>query len=490
MFKTMKAILFIIIMVNIGNLAYAGEKHGVAPVDDLQIDVWVNKSEGATYYYGEDLAIYLRANNDCYVVLYDIDPEGNVSLLYPADYESSCFVSGGEVVRIPDVYDDYHLEISGPNGQEHIYAVATYNRIEAPDFIRYEYFEYGNWDSYYDDFIHSVNGEREKFATELNRRIAKSEYTSAHTMFFIDDGYRHHKWYRHWSYDPYYVGSIWVGSGYPGCEVWIDGVYWGIAPILIPEIYIGRHWVWVYYNGYPCWQDYVYINRGQRYYVDAKIGRRFLDYEYGRASMRDWRFKYEVEKNEPGFAKKAEKVREKHTRPRQSAPAKVVEKYSKVQASKPSRTEPQVKTDRSSIKSTPAVNSKVSSKSDSPKKSSSKPTNRFKSYTPQSDNRTGKSSTKNNTSYDSGSSKKKSLNTKSGSAIIKDRSVEDNDDNSKGKSSVKSKTPSVKSSGNSSQKSKPASISQPKSSPRSSGASKKSSGSNSKDKSKGKRSHR
>jgi hypothetical protein len=333
MFKVMKTstLAILLLLMTAGSLQ-AGQHNGINRIDDLSIDVWVNKNEASTYYYGEDLAIYFRANSDCYVVVYDIDPSGNVSLLFPSDYSGSCRVNGDEVYRIPDAYDDYRLEISGPSGSEYIYAVATYNPIDPPDFIRYENFDYGNWDYYYDDFIHSVSGERAAFATDLNNRIANAPHVSASTMFYIDEGYRHHKWYRHWTYDPYYTGSVWVGVDYPGCEIWIDGIYYGIAPILIPQIYIGRHWVWIYYHGYPCWQDYVYINHGQRYYVDAKINHRYLDYDYGRKNMRDWRFKYEKYRNEPDFKHKADQDRAKYTPAKQTAPIKVVDKYSKRKA--------------------------------------------------------------------------------------------------------------------------------------------------------------
>jgi len=309
--------------------ASADQKHGISRVDNLEIDVWVNKSDGATYYFGEDVAVYFRASEDCYAVIYDIDPAGNVSLLFPSDYNSDCFIRGEEVYRIPDAYDDYRLEVTGPKGKEYIYAVASPYRIDPPEFMRYEYFEYGNWDSYYDDFVHTMRGEMAVFVNDLNNRIVRNgSYISASTMFFIDNRYRHHSWYRYWRYDPYYIGSIWIGCDYPGAEIWIDGCYFGIAPILIPEIYIGRHWVWIYYHGYPCWQDYVYVTRGQRYYVDAKIKRKFRDFDYGRSNMKNWRFKQEKHRNDPGFVREAEKYRVKHTRPLHTPPSRVQKKYS------------------------------------------------------------------------------------------------------------------------------------------------------------------
>jgi hypothetical protein len=237
MFKLIKisTLAMLLLLIPAGSLQ-AGENNGINRIDNLSVDIWVNKGEASTYYYGEDLAIYFRPSDDCYVVVYDIDPSGNVSMLFPSDYSGSCRVNGDEVYRIPDPYDDYRLEIAGPSGSEYIYAVATYNPIDPPDFIRYENFDYGNWDYYYNDFIHSMSGERADFANDLNNRIANAPHVSASTMFYIDEDYRPHRWYRHWTYDPYYTGSVWVGTDYPGCEIWIDGVYYHAGRIMFISI--------------------------------------------------------------------------------------------------------------------------------------------------------------------------------------------------------------------------------------------------------------
>jgi hypothetical protein len=50
--------------------------------------------------------------------------------------------------------------------------------------------------------------------------------------------------------------------------------------------------------------------------------------------MRDWRFKYEKYRNESDFKHKADKERIKYTPPKQTAPIKVVDKYSRQKATK------------------------------------------------------------------------------------------------------------------------------------------------------------
>jgi len=308
-----------------------GEEYGLRKISSLDIDIWVNKGTDATYYYGEDVAVYFRASDDCYVVVYDIDPAGNVSVLFPRDYDDDCFVKGGKIYRIPDYQDDYRLEVSGPRGYEYIYAVASYNYISPPDFIRYESYDYGDWNYYHSDFVHATRGEKDRFVADLNDRIVNGPYVQASVSFYINNYYRHHRWYRHWYDDPYAMGSVWIGVDWPGCEVWIDGCYWGIAPILVPSIYIGRHWVWIYYNGYPCWHDYIYVYQGRRAHVDVKIRRRdgrIVRYD-GRDDdkIRRWELKHERYKNEDGFFSDNSKHRIDSEKALRRPPVRIIEKY-------------------------------------------------------------------------------------------------------------------------------------------------------------------
>jgi len=294
------------------------------------IDIWTNKGEGATYYYGEDVAIYFRAERDCYMVVYDIDPSGNVNILFPTNYYNSPYVEGDRVYRIPDYYSDYTLEVSSRSGTEHIFAVASYDYINPPDFMQYIDYDYGNPD-YYEDgyFITKKRGDTDDFVHYVNDRIVNGPYSVSHTRFYVESTYRHHRHYRYWDYDPYYVGSVWVGCNYPGSEIWIDGIYYGIAPILIPRLIFGQHWVWVYYGGYPCYQSYFYLSSSDRYYIDVRVDDRYKDYRYRRNSFGGWHPLEKQYRNEGDFDKRAREARDaKHIRAK-ALPAHVVRDFDK-----------------------------------------------------------------------------------------------------------------------------------------------------------------
>ena len=334
--KIAMSMMFLIMLAT--SASFAQEAQGIRRISDLQIDLWVNKGEGAEYYLGEDVAIYFQTDRDAYVVVYDIDPAGNLSLLFPGNYNQDCYVRANEVYRIPDTDANYSLEISGPRGTEYVYAVASYNYIRPPDFVRYAAYDYSDWDQYYDGFVYKLSGDRASFAADLNRRIVDGPYVQAVTSFYIDDHYRNHRWYRHWQCDPYDVGSAWIGADWPGCEVWIDGYYWGLSPVFVPCIYVGRHWVWIYYNGYPYWSNYVYVSRGQRCHVDVKIKNRGdfggfngggrHDYRGGDKTRR-WDLKHDRHLNGRDF--RSEMVKHPSNPPPKHpmAPARIKEKYSR-----------------------------------------------------------------------------------------------------------------------------------------------------------------
>jgi len=305
------------------------DRYWLSSDDGPDIEVWTNKGYDATYYYGEDVAVYFRVEQDCYVVVYDIDPSGWVTILFPSNYYNSSYVTGDRVYRIPDYYSDYTLEVSSRSGTEHIFAVASYDYFESPDFMMYAGYDYGESEYYVDDyFVKDMWGDLDGFVKSVNRRIVNGPYSAAYTRFYVDSDYRHHRYYRYWDYDPYNVGSVWIGSNYPGAEIWIDGVYFGIAPVLVPWIYYGHHWLWAYYGGYPCYQQYFYITSYQRYYIDVRIDNRYKDYRYRRRSFSGWVPMEKKYRNEKGFKERAGKARAKKVRTK-SPPAHVVRDFEK-----------------------------------------------------------------------------------------------------------------------------------------------------------------
>ena len=226
----------------------------------LDIEVWVDKGEGATYYPGEEIGVYFRASRDCYVVIYNINTKGYVSLLYPYDEYDDYYVEGGRTYRIPDRFDDYDLTVDGPAGTEYVQAVASFDPISVPNFPGFCDYEYDG-----EIYAYSLDGEDPfEFMDAINQEIVSDNYASDVCIFNVE--YEHPRWY-YWPREVYVgrpVDVVWGGVyfGYPwGVEVWIDGVFYGITPVTIPALVVGRHWFSFWYHGCWIWRDWFWIRR-------------------------------------------------------------------------------------------------------------------------------------------------------------------------------------------------------------------------------------
>jgi hypothetical protein len=249
-----------------------GVKHRVVDHPYLDVKVWVDKGEGANYHPGDNIKVYFQASRDCYVVIYDIDTRGYVSLLYPIDNGDDPYVEGGRNYRIPDSFDDYDLTIDGPEGTEYIAVVASLEPINYPNFPG------ANSD---DEEIYAYKldgGDPFDFMQDINNEITTSDYASDVCIFNVE--YEHPQWYYH--PEVVYVdrpvdltcGGIYFD--YPwGVEVWIDGVFYGMTPILIPSLVVGRHYCSFWFNGCWIWRDWCHVRHDYNVRVRANCWDRY-----------------------------------------------------------------------------------------------------------------------------------------------------------------------------------------------------------------------
>ncbi len=177
----------------------------VPAVPPLEIDIWTDRGERSVYYPGEEIHIYFKVSDDAFVVVYDVDTDGRVKLLYPMDPESSMPTRGGRTYRLPPTTSAWNYHISGPTGIEYVVAVAS----PEPFY----------WGEYMEDIAGS--GVFETISTDpqlgierINQFIAPTRndmpyYVSDKTMFYVErrvpyPRYMCYDCHWPWHWDPYY----------------------------------------------------------------------------------------------------------------------------------------------------------------------------------------------------------------------------------------------------------------------------------------------
>ena len=87
------------------------------------------KVDKDVYRISETIVITVRASQNCFLTLYDISTEGEVTQIFPNRYAQDNWIQGGTVYRIPDKQDIFDFEIFGPPGIERVRAIGTIDNV-------------------------------------------------------------------------------------------------------------------------------------------------------------------------------------------------------------------------------------------------------------------------------------------------------------------------------------------------------------------------
>src|ERR1041385_8120520 len=90
----------------------------------MDVEVWTDRGDDAVYEPGDEMRVNVRTSDDAYLLVYEIDSEGNVSLLYPWR-RGSAEVQGRRTLQLPGRDSDYQLAVEKQTGQGFIVAVAS-----------------------------------------------------------------------------------------------------------------------------------------------------------------------------------------------------------------------------------------------------------------------------------------------------------------------------------------------------------------------------
>lgn len=245
-----KILIVSLLVLSIVSVFSAYQLHKIIIVpepSEFKVDVWLNKPEGSVYNIGEKVEIFFKANKNCYVLIYDITPDGKINLLFPNKYESNNYILANRIYKIPS--KNYSLKVSPPQGKEYVQIIASTKQI--PLFSKIK--DLGKLKTF-----PTLSENPEKYVQEKIIPYLGGEWASDITFFYV--GYR-----------PTY-GTLIVDSDPKGSYVYVDGSYKGKTPVtlLVDE---GIHYVVMYFEGGGSYEEIVTVRANEVARVFGRLTR-------------------------------------------------------------------------------------------------------------------------------------------------------------------------------------------------------------------------
>ena len=93
--------------------------------DSPQVRVWSDRGTGGIYHVGESAEVLFEPDRDCYVIIYEIDTDGYLRVLFPRECDDDGYVLGGRAYRVwrDGFYKSY---VNGPTGVTYVHALASF----------------------------------------------------------------------------------------------------------------------------------------------------------------------------------------------------------------------------------------------------------------------------------------------------------------------------------------------------------------------------
>jgi len=113
------------------------------PNPPFKVELWVTDKKRRDFRLGEKITFGFKSERDCYILVINLDQEGNFHIIFPNKYYKDNFVRADKVIEIPDqrmkeellkkgkIYFD--LEFGPPAGEETVKVIATSKPLRLKD---------------------------------------------------------------------------------------------------------------------------------------------------------------------------------------------------------------------------------------------------------------------------------------------------------------------------------------------------------------------
>lgn len=251
--------------------------------DDPAIRIWL--SDDGRYQRGDRAQVQVKTQDDGYLLVLQVDPDGHLRVLFPLDPNDDAFVRGGKKYEITGRGDRESFMVDQRSGHGTVYAAVSRDPFRFDGYVTGDHWDYAALDD-----VH-VSDKPEADLNEFVQRLARSDfdydvlgydvyenvvYGSGTTVYnygpmIYSDGYDGFGCYSYWGCGG---SSIFIGINLGHHRRFYDPFFYG--PVYYDPFFYRPFYYPVYYYPYPVYYyprsrypfyHYPYYRPGYRYPV-------------------------------------------------------------------------------------------------------------------------------------------------------------------------------------------------------------------------------
>jgi hypothetical protein len=250
----------------------ASAQPGATPHDDPPIQLWI--SNDRRFFPGERAKVQVRTKDDGYLIVFHVDPEGYLRVLFPLDPDKDNFVRGGKKYEVRGRGGREAFE-ADTRGRGTVYAAVSRDPFRFEGFVLDDHWDYralapsrlsSNPEAELNELVRRMaqgNFDYDLLSYEVVERVA---YASDYTSRYYGSGYDD-PWCYRFSCGPSYFGSpsgltIGLFFGRPYRRYYYDPYFYAYDPFYNPFFYDPYYYAPVYPRYYHRpYYDYPYRDR-------------------------------------------------------------------------------------------------------------------------------------------------------------------------------------------------------------------------------------
>ena len=195
----------------VGAPAHAAAPATRAAGDDPAVQIWINNDR--RFLPGDRAKVQIRTREDGYLLVFHVDPDGHLRVLFPLDPRDDDFVRGGRKYEIRGRGGRESFAADGGKGTGTVYAAVSHDPYRFDEFVLGDHWDYRNLAP------QRLPADPEADLNDLVRRMVDGSfdydmlsYTVLERVVYADDYSRPY-------YDSYYDSYGYGGCGYSyfGC---------------------------------------------------------------------------------------------------------------------------------------------------------------------------------------------------------------------------------------------------------------------------------